>query len=274
MALITGRQNDWKQAERHLAVLDGQEYPRGYIAGSTSWAEARSLAAQRAGRLRESVEVLAFLLTPEYASGLAVRSDYLPALVRAALAAGDRQMAQAAAEAGQQDAEGDPLPRIRAYADWCQGLAYADPALVRTAADYIRKLDRRPDLGNALEDAAVLQANAGDAEGARATLREALAVYAELGAVWDSQRAVARLRPSGIVLGVGGPRQRPRTGWDALTATELRIAEQVAAGQSNPDIAEHLLLSRRTVETHVSHILTKLPARSRREVAELARARG
>ncbi|MFG2526106.1 ATP-binding protein [Streptomyces sp. NPDC048527] len=274
MALITGRQNNWQQAERHLAALDGQEYPPGWISASNYWVLARALAAQRAGRPGESVEVLAAFLTSEYADGVAARSDQMPGLVRAALAADDRQTAHAAAQACRQDAGGDLLPRIRAYADWCEGLVSADPAPVLAAADYIRELDRRPDLGNALEDAAVLQANAGDVEGARTTLDQALAVYAELGAEWDSRRARARLRSSGVLLGVRGPRQRPKTGWDALTATELRVAEQVAAGQSNPDIAEHLLLSRRTVETHVSHILTKLPAHSRREVAELARARG
>ena len=274
MALIHRRQNNWEQAERYLAALDGQEYPQGWIAGAIYWVLARALAAQRAGRVKESVEVLAVLLTPEYADGVAGRSDYLPGLVRVALAADDHRLAQAAAQACQQDAEGEPQSRIRAFADWCQGLVSADPTLVLAAVDYIRELDQRPNLGNVLEDAAVLQAGAGDVEGARTTLREALAVYSEVGAVWDSQRAVSRLRPSGIVLGVRGPRQRPKTGWGALTMTELRVAEQVASGHSNPDIAEHLLLSRRTVETHVSHILGKLQARSRREVAELARIRG
>ena len=75
-------------------------------------------------------------------------------------------------------------------------------------------------------------------------------------------------------MGVRGLRQRPKAGWGALTATEFRVAEQVAAGQSNPDIATDLQLSRRTVETHVSHSLTKLHARSRREIAELAAAQG
>ena len=45
------------------------------------------------------------------------------------------------------------------------------------------------------------------------------------------------------------------------------IAELVAKGRSNPDIAAELLLSRRTVQSHVSHILAKLNAKSRVEIA-------
>ena len=50
----------------------------------------------------------------------------------------------------------------------------------------------------------------------------------------------------------------------------FRPPQTVAQGRSNPDVAGRLLLSRRTVETHVSHILAKLQARSRREIADLA----
>jgi DNA-binding NarL/FixJ family response regulator len=57
------------------------------------------------------------------------------------------------------------------------------------------------------------------------------------------------------------------TGWEALTATEQRVAALVADGLSNPDIATVLFLSRRTVQTHVSHIIAKLGVRSRVEVA-------
>ena len=62
---------------------------------------------------------------------------------------------------------------------------------------------------------------------------------------------------------------RPVTGWAALTPTEVKVGKLVATGISNPDIAGQLFLSRNTVQTHVSHILAKLGARSR---AELARA--
>ena len=83
-------------------------------------------------------------------------------------------------------------------------------------------------------------------------------------------RAESRLR----VLGVGGARSayraRPVTGWAALTPTELRVAFFVADGLSNPAIATELFLSRRTVQTHVSHILAKLRVHSRAEVAREA----
>ena len=91
---------------------------------------------------------------------------------------------------------------------------------------------------------------------------------------WDLRRADARLRPLGIRRGIRGTRRHHTTGWEALTPTETRIAELVAAGKSNPDIAGDLYLSRRTVESHVSHILSKLECRSRIDIARQAITRG
>jgi len=46
-----------------------------------------------------------------------------------------------------------------------------------------------------------------------------------------------------------------------------RDSRHVAQGRSNPEIATRLFVSPRTIETHVSHILTKLQVRSRLEIA-------
>ena len=124
--------------------------------------------------------------------------------------------------------------------------------------------------GQALENAAVLSAHEGDAGAAHAAYVAAVDVYSRLGAAWDVRRADSRLRPLGVRRGTRGPRRRPATGWQALTPTELRVAELVAAGRSNPDIAAELLLSRRTVQGHVSHILAKLGAHSRIDIAREA----
>jgi DNA-binding CsgD family transcriptional regulator len=134
------------------------------------------------------------------------------------------------------------------------------------AARYFEETGRPLERAQALEDAAALAALRDELSAARQALTQATTVYDSLGAQWDARHAAARLRPYGIRRGRASPYKRPATGWTALTPTELKIAYLVAAGQSNPDIATELYLSRNTVQTHVSHILAKLGARSRAEI--------
>ena len=74
-------------------------------------------------------------------------------------------------------------------------------------------------------------------------------------------------RAHGIRRGPHAKHRRAQSGWDSLTATEIKIAAFVEEGLSNPEIAARLLLSRRTVATHVSHILKKLDVNSRIDIA-------
>jgi DNA-binding CsgD family transcriptional regulator len=53
----------------------------------------------------------------------------------------------------------------------------------------------------------------------------------------------------------------------ALTEREQEIARLIAAGASNPEIAQRLFLSRKTVERHVSNVLRKVGVRNRAELA-------
>jgi non-specific serine/threonine protein kinase len=70
------------------------------------------------------------------------------------------------------------------------------------------------------------------------------------------------------------PRPRAeRAGITALTRREQEIAGLVAQGLSNRDIASTLVISQRTAETHVEHILTKLGFTSRAQIAAWAAER-
>lgn len=70
-----------------------------------------------------------------------------------------------------------------------------------------------------------------------------------------------------------GPRKRPATGWGSLTPTELEVVELVTEGLSNPEIADRLLVARRTVTTHLTSIFRKLAISSRAELAAQAARR-
>ena len=115
----------------------------------------------------------------------------------------------------------------------------------------------------------------GRKDDAQAALNEAVSLYEDLEAWWDIRRARARLRPYGIKRGVRGRREpRPASGWAALTPTEVKIAALVARGDSTSDIARSMFLSRRTVQTYISHILTKLGAKGRVEIVREALRQG
>ena len=106
----------------------------------------------------------------------------------------------------------------------------------------------------------------GEPEVARAEARAALGVFEGLGAGRDADAAAALLRELGVKAARLGPK-----GLGTLTKRESEVLKLLGEGLSNPEIAERLYLSRKTVEHHVASILSKLGARNRADALRLAR---
>jgi DNA-binding CsgD family transcriptional regulator len=67
-----------------------------------------------------------------------------------------------------------------------------------------------------------------------------------------------------------GERKRPTSGWSSLTPTERDVVRLVSEGLANNDIATRLFVSPRTVQTHLTHVYTKLGLTSRVQLAQEA----
>jgi DNA-binding CsgD family transcriptional regulator len=100
-------------------------------------------------------------------------------------------------------------------------------------------------------------------------LREALDAYQAVGATLDADRARKALREAGGAV----PRRRrttdvpPTLASAGVTEREVEVLRLVGLGLPNAEIAHRLYVSVRTVEAHVSSLLSKLAARNRAELA-------
>ena len=275
-ALIAGRRDQRTTADQHLRA--GLALPVLRIPDRENrdfLVAAHAVALEQRGEAHQAMQVLAAIV-PRHDGEMTLTHQWLPDLVRLATAAGDRQIAQTAARACQAEAAAETRPARAAAASLrCQGLLESDPVPLRDAVAHYRTIGPAAELPAAVEDLAAVLAERGQHEEARAALNEAVSLYEGLNARWDIRRADSRLRRHGIRRGVRGPRgPRAASGWGALTPTEVKIAALVARGDSTSEIARSMFLSRRTVQTYISHILAKLGAKSRVEIVREALRHG
>jgi DNA-binding CsgD family transcriptional regulator len=124
---------------------------------------------------------------------------------------------------------------------------------LRAAVDVLERSPARLEHAHALTELGAALRRGNQRRAARDALREGLEIAERCGARAIVERARTELRAA------GGRSSDPwGRGAQRLTASERRVAELAAEGQSNPEIAQALFVTRKTVETHLGSVYRKL----------------
>jgi DNA-binding CsgD family transcriptional regulator len=273
LALVALARDDLPDARRHVDGAAADFAAGGAPVGFDWYALATALLAESDGHPAAAGEQLAGVIELDLALGmLSDLGDLLPEYVRVATTTGDHDGARSLVARVADAAGGRAHPPLAAACARCDARLGGDPDRAVEAVALARGGARPLVLADTLTEAAVIAAGAGRA-GTVDLLEEALACYERLGAVRHAARALAAARDAGLRTRRFAPRARPRTGWDALSPTEMDVVRLVAEGLTNPAIGERMFISRRTAETHVRHALVKLGVSTRVELAAAYRAR-
>lgn len=192
--------------------------------------------------------------------------SYRTSPVLALRAAGRQQEAREIAGAQLQLVRHIEIPSAIGTATMMLGIATGGEegtALLGQAADTLRDTPRRLDYARALIEFGSALRRAKRRVDSRPPLQEGMEIAHRCGATVLASQAREELRATGA-----RPRRMVVTGADSLTASELRVARMAADGMSNPQIAQTLYVTRRTVETHLASSYRKLDIGSREELAD------
>jgi DNA-binding NarL/FixJ family response regulator len=134
-------------------------------------------------------------------------------------------------------------------------------AVLRSSPAQLERAHSLAELGAALR-------RAGRRTAAKEPLAEALDLAARCGARPLAARAREELKATGA-----RPRREWRTGVEALTPSELRVARLAADGQTNREIAQALYVTMKTIEGHLARAYGKLQIAGRAELAQALEAK-
>jgi DNA-binding CsgD family transcriptional regulator len=187
----------------------------------------------------------------------------VPALLVAPELCGPAEQERERAERMLREARGWGTERAIGMALRAAGLAEGgELELLEEAAAVLERSPALLEHAAALLDFGAALRRSGRRADARGPLRQALDVAEACGAVPLAERARHELRAAG-----GRPRRPRISGADALTASERRTAAMAAEGLSNPEIAQALFVTKKTVESHLGSAYRKLGIHSRAELA-------
>ena len=196
-----------------------------------------------------------------------------PQLVRMALAVNDRELAECAVTRANRRAERNPdVASLAATAAHTDGLVTRDTDKLSQAVSLFKRSPRPLALAAAYEDLGLAQQQHPILNSGVDALTEALTLFGRAGATRDAARLRSRLRGLGIRRRVISA-EKPAKGWAAMTKSEFAIAQLVADGLTNRQVAERLFLSPHTVNTHLRQVFAKLEVNSRVDLTRVVTER-
>lgn len=269
LALIAVRRDDLAEARAHLAAAHAAAQPGVEQMREHRTVLAGALLAEAAGRDSQAIDELCAGWDRINAARFGVAfPEFGPELVRRLVAAGQRTRATEVTATVEGCARHNPgVPNVEGAALVCRGSLSKRQSCSSTPWPRTGEAPNHSAARSLVRTPPRSWPSTVAATEARALLGEAHDLLHGIGAHRDTARTGAALRRLGVHHGARATRTRVRTGWAALTATERKVVGFVAQRLSNPEIADQMYLSRRTVETHVSHALAKLELRSRLELA-------
>jgi ATP/maltotriose-dependent transcriptional regulator MalT len=275
MAHIALYRDDLEAARDAVEAADREIAAVGAAQFRLHWAmRARALLNEATGDVASALAILqgAWQLVTQVGMVMEHRELGLD-IVRIACDSGSADTARSVVEALEDLAPRADVASARAAALLCRAYLDGDPDAASAAVAEYRETPRVIDRALATDQGASILLRAGRRDGAVALYEEASATYERIGATRLTSRVDAALRSLGVKRGKKGPRVRSRVGWGSLTQTEIEVVKLAAQGLTNREIGHRLFVSRRTVETHLSHVFGKLGVATRVQLAvEAARA--
>jgi DNA-binding CsgD family transcriptional regulator len=190
---------------------------------------------------------------------------------RVASAAGDAGLRARVLQATEVlERERPAVPLLAAVAGYARAILEHDAQALVAVAETLRASSRPLLYASAAEDAGAELGRAQRNAEALDQLNAAFDTYIECDATADARRVGRALRRVGVERRIA-THPRPKTGWDSLTDSELKIINLIAEGATNRLVAQQLHLSPHTVKTHLHNAFAKLGITSRAQLAPLMR---
>lgn len=270
IALLRG---DREAARQHLAAAQERLAVKPNPGNTAAVRFLEAVHAEADGHIRLAVDKIRQVQQEGFFMRWRLLRDWVDSAIRMALRGAEHKLAEDLAAQAQAHAARNPaVPTATGIAAQALGLVKNDLAMLERSVRLLKASPRPLVRAAASADLGQALLAAGRNPQAVAALTHARGMFAESGAHASAARVQRDLDGAGAGVGRAATTQRPVQGWEALTASEKKIARLVADGHTNRSAADLLVVSPHTVNTHLTSAFRKLSVNSRVQLANLVMA--